>query len=121
MQVGPFRVQHNLGELSAGIRRAVALSRQRADQCMMAVGIQTVSWVTQDFVAKARKGADAAGNTWKDIQPETVKNRVRRLATYKRLRDQKMVLRQEELALRTSGGPSSRSEEHTSELQPPFG
>src|SRR5687768_15022756 len=102
MQFGPVRIVHTLGQLSAKVGNAAQISERRRPQALKAIGVQVVSWGTQDFIAKGRGGADATGERWAPLKPETVKNRIRRLAAYRKLRDQLHALRNDERALRAS-------------------
>lgn len=96
-----LEARHTLGGLAVRLNAAAKISQQRRPQLLTAIGAQTASWVVQDYVAKSRHGADAAGKTWADIQPETVKNRIRRLAPYRRLRDRLKALSQQARQIRT--------------------
>lgn len=80
-------IRSNIPQVSAQIRQAAAHVEATAGPAVLkVVGIQLLAWAKVDYVSRSRGKADAAGNKWRPIKPETVDNRNRRLAAFKALK-----------------------------------
>lgn len=92
-------IEHEFHQLAFRFDKASQATVESRGIILRATGVQCLSWGFRDFRMKARKGTDAAGQSWKDITRSAFVSRLAKRSPYQQLLSQRHELTAKEKAL----------------------